>query len=102
MSLILCILLRKEARQIRYNIFFIADNKTYIPSVEGNAGLGRILFHLVEGTGSERVRTYETRLPVLLLVIVGQLRPMNSHIVSTAKCKNDQLYMNIFTRNMFS
>ena len=44
-----------------------------VAAVEGDAGLGGVLFELVIGAGPECVRTHQTRLPALLLIVIGQL-----------------------------
>lgn len=44
-----------------------------VASVERNSSLGGVLLDLIVRTGTERIRTNQTRLPVLLLIVIGQL-----------------------------
>ena len=55
----LSLILKYTNHQIYSNIY-ITDNEVYEPSIERDAGLGSILFHLIEGPGSERVGAHET------------------------------------------
>lgn len=44
-----------------------------LPSVKWDSSLGRVLFQLVVGTGTESVSAHQTSLPVFLHIVVRKL-----------------------------